>query len=349
MSQTETNLPAVVQAQRVSDMQRQVQISSAGGGLTFTNMEEVITFGKIMAQSDKAVPPHLRGNTGACIAVVLQAVEWRMSPYAVANKSYVVNDRISYESQLIHAVVEQRAPLEGRLRCRYVGEGDSRQCVVWGRVKGEADPFEYTSSKFKDITPKNSPLWKTKPDLQLFYNASRDWARMYFPDVILGVYADDEFEPERPAQTPVADAIKNLPRANAGDVPMFIEQQQHTPAAHEDGAGEEQSGGGSPAADPTGTAAEQSAGPAPSPAPSAAPARPQQMPDPCDSAWIEGWCAAEAPAGMSVEEAATRVGAYLRLHLKKPWNKLKRDEQQRLFDEWLNLGFPLWRKPETLA
>jgi hypothetical protein len=169
-----------------------INTSSAVGGVAFGTMIEVMEFSKLMAVSDVAIPKHLRGNVGACVAVCIQAIEWRMSPYAVANKSYVVNDRISYESQLIHAVIEQRAPLVGRLRCSFSGSGDSRKCKVWANVRGESEAFEFESSDFGSIQPKNSPLWKTKPDLQLFYNASRDWARMYFPDVILGVYADDE-------------------------------------------------------------------------------------------------------------------------------------------------------------
>ncbi|HET9538081.1 MAG TPA: hypothetical protein VFP43_22500, partial [Mesorhizobium sp.] len=44
-----------------------------------------------------------------------------------------------------------------------------------------------------------SPLWLTKPRVQLFYDASRDWARINCPDVLAGVYTKDElpdFEPK---------------------------------------------------------------------------------------------------------------------------------------------------------
>lgn len=180
------------------------------GGPQFQNMMEVMEFAKLMAVSDVAVPRHLRGNPGACLAICIQALEWRMWPYAVANKSYVVNDRMSYESQLVHAVVEQRAPLLGRLRCRYTGEGEQRRCIVWARIRGEEEPLEFQSAEFGKIQPKNSPLWKTKPDLQLFYNASRDWARMYFPDVILGVYAEDEIQPIE-LTGPAATAARSQP------------------------------------------------------------------------------------------------------------------------------------------
>ena len=53
-----------------------------------------MTFAKLMALSHVAIPKHLRGNPGACLAVTIQAIEWRLSPYAVANKSYSVNDRL---------------------------------------------------------------------------------------------------------------------------------------------------------------------------------------------------------------------------------------------------------------
>ncbi len=181
-----------------------LMISREAGGIAFANMGEVMELAKLMAVSQHAVPPHCRNNPGLCLGLAIQSIEWRMSPFAVASKSYVVNDRLSYESQLIHAVIEQRAPIASRLRHRFIGAGAKRQCIVWATAKGEADPLEYTSPEFDKITPKNSPLWKTKPDLQLYYNASRDWARMYFPDVIMGVYADDELLDAMPGSQAVA-------------------------------------------------------------------------------------------------------------------------------------------------
>jgi hypothetical protein len=164
----------------------------ANGSVSCKDMGDVMEFAKLMSVSGQAIPPHLRGNPGFCLAICIQAMEWRFSPFAVANKSYVVNDRVGYESQLIHAVIEERAPIEGRLRHTFSGEGDKRRCTVWADIAGSDEPLEYTSPEIGSITPKNSPLWKSKPDLQLFYNTSRDWARVYFPEVILGVYSDDE-------------------------------------------------------------------------------------------------------------------------------------------------------------
>ena len=169
-----------------------IEVSFQSGGIAFRNMSDVMEFSKIMAVAEQAVPKHCRGNPGLCLSITLDAIGFDMSPFAVANKSYVVNDRVSYESQLIHAVIERRAPIVGRLRHKFNGEGAGRTCTVWATAEGETEPLEYTSPRIGDIKPKNSPLWTTKPDLQLYYNTTRDWARVYFPDVILGVYSKDE-------------------------------------------------------------------------------------------------------------------------------------------------------------
>src|ERR1017187_22768 len=168
-----------------------VTVSHSAGGVSFASAMEVMEFAKLMSVSATAVPKHLRNNPGACLRIVFQAIEWRMSPYAVADKSYEVNDRIAYESQLIHAVIEARAPLLGRLECDYEGEGPERACVVTGVFNG-GETREYKSPKIKDIRVKNSPLWAADPDQQLWYYASRSWARKWCPDVLMGIYSREE-------------------------------------------------------------------------------------------------------------------------------------------------------------
>lgn len=176
-----------------------ITVSDSVGGVAFANMSEMLEFAKLLSLAGTAVPKHLRGNPGACLAITIQALEWRMSVVAVANKSYEVNDRIAYESQLIHAVVEARAPLKQRLRSRYDGEGDDLTCTVTGHIKGEVDPLEYTSPAVGKITTKNSPLWRSDVRQQLWYYSVRAWARRYCPDVLLGIYAEDELDRDDPA------------------------------------------------------------------------------------------------------------------------------------------------------
>lgn len=166
-------------------------ISRQAGGVSFASALEVMEFAKLMSTADKAIGPHLRNNPGACLRIVFQAVEWQMSPWAVADKSYVVNDRLAYESQLIHAIIAARAPITERLEARYEGEGPERRVTVIGHFVGNYER-EYTSPLLKDIKVKNSPLWTADPDQQLWYYSSRAWARKWCPDVIAGLYTPDE-------------------------------------------------------------------------------------------------------------------------------------------------------------
>ena len=172
------------------------------------DMGEAMELAKLMAKAEGMVGVHLLGNPGACLGIVIQGMEWGISPYAVAMKSYIASKPkegeplppISYEAQLLHAVVLRNAPLKGRLQHEYIGDGDELRCKVWGTFIGEDAPCVLESEPLKALLPgknqfgnlKGSPLWLKKPKQQIFYNTVRDWARMYCPDVILGAYSRDE-------------------------------------------------------------------------------------------------------------------------------------------------------------
>lgn len=170
-------------------------VSAEVGGLAFKDMGQVMEFAKLMAVAGQAVPKHLRAQPGACLAVSLQALNWRMDPFAVANKSYMVNDRIAYEAQLIHAVIEQRAPIKGRIKGGVEGEGVKRRWRLWCET-ADGDRVDYEGPEIGQIKTKNSPLWTADPDQQLWYYSVRAMCRRHFPDVILGVYEKEEIQSE---------------------------------------------------------------------------------------------------------------------------------------------------------
>lgn len=168
------------------------RIGISGRGISFLNAGEVMEFAKMMATADKAVPSYLRGNPGACLAIVDDAIRYEMSPFALARKSYLVNDNVvAYEAQVIAAIVITRAPILERPTVDFMGEGPNRQCVVTATFQGGA-VRSYTSPPVSQIHPKNSPLWKSDPDQQLAYYSLRAFARRHCPDVIMGIYDLEE-------------------------------------------------------------------------------------------------------------------------------------------------------------
>lgn len=214
---------------------RSIEIGTTLGGVVIQTVEDLEKIAMRLARGMVAVPAHCRDQPGVVYALCMQALEWGMPIMSVINKSYVPRggDRIGYESQLLHAVVERNAPIKGRLRFEIIGEGDDRRCKVWATFKGEDKPHEYVSETLAKMHPghvtkdgkqfvKGSPLWDSRPEVQMFYDASRQWARLFCPDVLLGAYAPEELEAAShmvdvtPAQSDKADAlVKRLKDAKA--------------------------------------------------------------------------------------------------------------------------------------
>jgi len=174
---------------------KEMAVSTRVGGVEMRTLADIMEFAKSMAISDIGIRKHLRSNVGACFAICLQAFEWKLTPFAVANKSYLVNDQIAYEAQLLHAVILTRAPLAKRPKGEYSGEGPTRRLKILFHCT-DGDILDYESPLFEKIQPKNSPLWKSDPDQQLWYYSVRAGCRKNFPDVLLGVYTEDEISEE---------------------------------------------------------------------------------------------------------------------------------------------------------
>ncbi len=204
--------------ERKLNMERSAEIlvSEATGSLVGRNLADLFELAKFMSLAKAAVPAYLHGNPWDCLSIISDANDWGMSPWRVARMSYLTQGQngeqtIAYMSQLVHALIEKRAPIQGRLKVKYEGEGDDRVCIVWATltVAEGGDIVEYRSPRLGDRRPRpqertnrrtgekymstaGSPLWQTKPDLQQFYDASRDLARRDFPDVLMGIYDREE-------------------------------------------------------------------------------------------------------------------------------------------------------------
>jgi hypothetical protein len=226
----------------VSDIERKIDraiaapivINAELGGVSLETMGQVMEFAKLMAVSGSAVPKYLRHNAGGCLAICSRALRWHMDPFAVAEKSYQVNnkgeERIAFEAQLVHAVITANAPLKHRLRYEIIGADDERRCKVWGTFKGESEPHTYTSEtlgKIKANRPKRresegyggSPLWDTNPEVQLAYSTVRQWARLFSSETLLGVYTPDEIEDDGPVDvTPITSLANRLRDAKKAHV-----------------------------------------------------------------------------------------------------------------------------------
>ncbi|MBK8199195.1 MAG: recombinase RecT [Acidobacteria bacterium] len=173
-----------------------VPMTSFGGSFMVApqSLGELVEMAKLMAGAGPMVGKAVRGNTGACLGIILQAGRVNMDPFALSLKAYMVNDAIAYEAQAVAAMIYASPVLDGRLDYEFSGSGDELTCTVRGRIKGESKERVYTSPAKGTIKTQNSPLWKADPEQQLGYYSARAWARRHVPDVIMGVYTREEAE-----------------------------------------------------------------------------------------------------------------------------------------------------------
>lgn len=212
-------------------------------------MDRLVRFATLMADSKATVPQHLAGKPADCLAVTMQAAQWGMNPFAVAQKTHVVNGTLGYEAQLVNAVVSSSNLLATRLNYRWDGDwskvngksdkSPSLTVTVSAVLKGEAEPRELTIS-MAQAGVRNSPLWEQDPRQQLAYLCVKRWARLHAPDVLLGVYTPDELQ----EATPRVERDITPPAATAHGMNSLInskpEQKQEERQQHKDDRGPEE-------------------------------------------------------------------------------------------------------------
>jgi hypothetical protein len=162
-------------------------------------MENLFQLATHMAGGVSATPKHLRNNVSDCLSICMQAATWGMNPFSIAPKTYFVNGMIAYEAQLVNAVVISSNYISGRFHYQYSEKGasdtDPESWVRVGAVIRGEDEIQWGERLYPyQQKVKNSPLWKTNWKQQSAYLAVKQWARIYAPHVIMGVYTPDELD-----------------------------------------------------------------------------------------------------------------------------------------------------------
>lgn len=228
---TPTELSNVV---HMTAPQVQQNVSSTALMMDNASMDKMMRLAEFMASGKSALPGHFRGSPGDCLAVVMQACQWNLNPYAVAQKTFLINGTLGYEAQLIAAVINNSGVVKDRFSFEWFGDwkrvigkfaikkGDKGEyrvpgwqlsdeeglgIRVWATLKGETEP-RVLELLLAQARTRNSTLWADDPKQQLAYLAQKRWARLYASDVILGVYSPDEFEHPAPRDMGQAEVVR---------------------------------------------------------------------------------------------------------------------------------------------
>lgn len=226
--------------------------------------EQIQRIASIMARSS-LTPDHLRtvttvdddGNTvyengrrqiehlsyeaifANCFRVVNQAMRWGTDPFATAECTSVVRGKLCYEGKLVAGVLDAKLGIELAYEWNDL-KGDAYGITVSGRTqkRGELKSIKGTVGEWK-TNRKGSPwLAAGNHTRMLVYRGAREWARIYKPSLMLGVYTDDEIEAleTRRSIAPVQHALGKSPDAHYAGITREVSSLHGSPELDADAA-----------------------------------------------------------------------------------------------------------------
>jgi len=176
-----------------------IELASRGDFQVFAgerNFEAAQRMAKVLAAS-KIVPDGYHGNLADCVIALEMANRIGASPLAVMQNLYIVYGRPAWSSQFLISCINASGKFSP-LRYAMTGEKtkDSWGCFAWAVDKSgerlEGPEVTVAIAKAEGWFSKNGSKWKTMPGLMLRYRAATLFARLYAPELTMGIQCDDE-------------------------------------------------------------------------------------------------------------------------------------------------------------
>jgi hypothetical protein len=161
------------------------------------------------------VPKEFQGNMANCAIGLNIAKRLGADEFMVLQNIDIIHGRPSFRATFLIAMVNASgrfSPLQFRME----GQGDTRSCVAHTTVLSSGEVVEgpaitMAMAKAEGWSTKNGSKWLTMPELMLRYRAAAFFARIYAPDITLGMQTSEELydtEPTMRNVTPTTAAPK---------------------------------------------------------------------------------------------------------------------------------------------
>ncbi len=180
--------------------QNAVQNVKTGGLNVFSdaeNFETALRMADCLSKST-VVPKDYQGNTGNCMIAIEMASRINTSPMMVMQNLYIVNGRPAWSSQWIIAMINSSRRYKTELQFDFgnAKEDGGLSCQAWAedyaghKVVGPKITMNMANSE--GWTQKSGSKWKTMPQVMIQYRAASFFGRMNCPDMIMGIYSQEE-------------------------------------------------------------------------------------------------------------------------------------------------------------
>lgn len=177
------------------------QKASGGGQLSvFANAESfnlATRMASALAQST-VVPRAYQGNVGNCMIAIEMASRINTSPMMVMQNLYIVNGNPAWSSQWIIAMINSSKRYKTELQFEFGRDpaDEGLSCKAWAedysghRVEGPKITMKM--AREEGWSTKSGSKWKTMPEVMIRYRAASFFGRMNCPDMIMGIYSQEE-------------------------------------------------------------------------------------------------------------------------------------------------------------
>lgn len=177
----------------------EVMAKPSGGFIE--SFRESYKLASVFAKSS-LVPQQYQGKTEDCAIAVDMAERMGVTPLMVMQNLYVVKGKPSWSGQACMSFIKAKY---GEAMPVYTGERgtDSRGCFI-KVITPEGEVIEGAEvtmkmAKAEGWLSKPGSKWQTMPELMLAYRAAAFFARVYCPEILMGVQVEGEVEDmERP-------------------------------------------------------------------------------------------------------------------------------------------------------
>lgn len=180
-----------------------------------------------MLTASSLVPDTYKNNLPNAIIALEMAHRIGASPLAVMQNLYIVYGKPAWSSQFLISCVNASGKFSP-MRYTVDGDGDERGCVAWvidrSNERLESPRVTIGMAKAEGWYSKNGSKWKNMPELMLRYRAATLFARLYAPELTMGIQTDEEIIDITPiVSEPVAKKITSFEKALEQKEPATVE------------------------------------------------------------------------------------------------------------------------------
>lgn len=147
-----------------------------------------------LSKSD-IIPKEFQKKPANCLIAVELANRLKASPFQVMQNMDVINGRPALRSSFVIACINNSGKIIGSLKFELNEKGT--KCRAWAIEKETGSKLigptiTLEMAEKEGWLTKNGSKWKTMPDLMLRYRAASFFGRLYCPEIMNGMYTEDE-------------------------------------------------------------------------------------------------------------------------------------------------------------